>query len=240
MVMADYKPGDWFKQDWYKWQSWSRETFASLANHTKDNMEKYVHKMCQKYRFVVGGHSSSGLTAIQAIQEGMIQADGYLGIDPILERIPCFLWPFPGACEVYDAFELKIPVMVWGFSKDTCKVNQSKGSKLVYNKSDSSMRVLYQIQTDAKDTGHCDFTDTGCPMVCSLTSDKGVVQVERTLVANATRKFTLAVANPSEHFNRTFLKPESSLVEVVSYVNEDVVRQATAEMTAGDSLQCAS
>jgi len=241
MVMADHKPNDLFKQDWYDWQSESRDKFAALANHTKENMAEYVHRMCQTSQFVVGGHSSSGLTAIQAIHYGLIPADGYLGIDPILERIPSFLWPFPGAGAVYDAFELKIPVMIWGFSKDTCKVIQSKGSQLVYNKSDSSMRVLYQIQTNATDTGHCDFTDKGCPSVCTLSSNNETVWVERTLVAEAIRKVALVVADPSHYFNRTFLElSQSSLVTIVSYVNEDVIHQLTVGRTAGQSVQCAN
>jgi hypothetical protein len=212
-VVVDHRPGNPFKHAWSSNDRGPRTRLAQLVNQIHQNIDAFIHNACHSWIMVVGGHSGSGLTALETLQDNLTNftTAAFLGLDPALERLPML---FP-----YTDFSMTLPVLVWGFSCNTCLVTQTRGSQAVYARSRSSHRVLYQFQTNTTNTGHCDFTNQGCAPVCGLSNRSSIVKLR---VAESIRKLVIVLSTPQVGFNRTNLAV-ASRSEVNMYINQDLL-----------------
>jgi len=162
-ILTDFNPGDPFK-------NCHEKDFAQFALAVVQNLTNWIH-VCRgtKPRFVVGGHSASGQSAMGALKhfynnEQQFRPDGFIGLDPFsnftignIKIRPC---PF----DFSHGYE-KLPVTLnIDFERETCWVDPRTSAALVYNNSKKTSRVLIQIKnSESTSINHCSFTDHNCP-----------------------------------------------------------------------------
>lgn len=130
--------------------------------------------------WVVGGHSSGGMSAHNALTSKLIHADATFSADP---------YDFSKTTGVS-----KIPVLYWGFDTTTCFVSIDLAAKAFYTRANSTMRVFHRAATGPNDTcyygimprfGHCSFSDSGCTM-CSVSCSAQLPAFHASVASSAT------------------------------------------------------
>lgn len=162
---------------------------------------------------IVGGHSASGSAAFYGSKFFDFPVAGFLGLDP-----------FPIQRRHHH---LSIPALYWGFSGTTCGVSVSHAAMAAFDVSESGQRVLYQIQNDEKKRpfsgmdcqySHCDFTDSGCFVICPMQCSDAAANDLRHDVAVSLRLFLKAIKDGGRqrsfsrsHFASDDFRMDSSL-----------------------------
>lgn len=148
--------------------------YATLLNNISDQLKSLIPSCdngnstidgySESVPIFLGGHSSSGQAALQALQGNLFHftPGGFFGMDP---------YDISSDTVNYDN-PIYLPTLNWGFTKTTCLVNVDKaamGAYRLFAPASSSNRktlgrVLYSIDNDndSKQIGHCVFTDNGC------------------------------------------------------------------------------
>jgi hypothetical protein len=184
-IMMDPNPGNPIKLN-------QKKRYAKLADQVAEDLTKMIPvcKSQPRFGFILGGHSASGpslVNAIELIKE--FDPAGWLGLDP---------FQFPEkALAPYKALP---GTLNFGFAKTTCMVTIGKAGELGYENSNSSSRVYFQVENKqgfwGKITGapicHCSFTDGGCTAVCAIDETKS--QLVRVTVGKATKQFVASLA----------------------------------------------
>ena len=184
----------------------------------------------------IGGHSSSGQAALEALQGKLFHfiPAGFIGLDP---------FKISSDTVDYNA-PLYLPSLHWGFTKTTCMVDVNEAALGAYHlfapisdsKNKTLGRVLYLIdnEMDSRELGHCVFTDKGCGVesivVCPTIhpiNDNWVYDA----LAHSIQLFLKAVekgvafTKDDFHLNKTFAD------KVFTYVNDEMVKDDKRENT---------
>jgi len=176
-------------------------------------------------KFLIGGHSASGLAALKAAQEGMFNEtsfvpSGFVGLDPyeISKRTMDMNSPLH-----------QFPTLNWGFTDTTCLVQVQKAALGAYHLSSSSSsssgnggRILYSIDNSQNTMMHCVFTDSGCGVaaftVCPTEERYDWVYEG---VAESVHKFLSALKSERPFHKEHFELPETISGSVFLYADND-------------------
>lgn len=184
--------------------------FARVVNAAVYNLKNDV-AICTNPLYFIGGHSGGGKGAINAFQQDNLDFSvaGYVGLDPY-------------QITQTDPIQIDMPSLFWGFNKTTCAVNVSQAAQAGYNKSNSTHRIFYQVQTnhDCELMGgpHCSFTANGCFWMCSGSNFPWI----KSQVAATFHRLANAVI--SQSFDKSQFAIDQS--EVILYANQDMVPES--------------
>jgi hypothetical protein len=186
-IVTDHSPGNPIKLR-------QKERYAKLVNLVAENLSTMI-PVCRsepRFGFIVGGHSASGATAVDAL--GLITKfapAGWLGLDP---------FQFPDDEETLAPYKALAGTLNFGFSKKTCAVSVGQAGKLGYENGNHSSRVLFQVENKpgalngimSSPICHCSFTDGGCLGVCGF--DETQSHLVRVTVGKATKQLVTSLA----------------------------------------------
>jgi hypothetical protein len=196
-IITDPSPGNPIKLG-------QKMIYAKLADLVAENLTTMI-PVCEsqpRFGFIVGGHSASGVSAVNAL--GLITKfapAGWLGLDPFFR--------FPIDENSLASYQVLVGTLIFGFSKTTCLVSIGQAGKRAYENSNSSSRVFFQVENKQGFLGpiagapicHCSFTDGGCatiwtggPGVCGI-ADETQSQLLRITVGKATKQLVASLAS---------------------------------------------
>ena len=203
----------------------SATQYARLINAINARLSKILVPVCSNTtrsntHVVIGGHSSSGQAAFEAMQNDLYTFEplAFFGLDPF-QISPS---------TIHSHHSMPLPSLYWGLTETTCFVNVEKAATGAYRLTDPTMggKVLYSIDNKKdKAVTHCIFTDHGCGMgaivVCPATQSesKWVHQA----VAKSLHNFLLALKDGNEFERKLFELPVTASGEVQLHVNEEVM-----------------
>lgn len=211
VAMVDHAPENPFKL--------CAKRYANLVNALAANTADII-PICNKReqqgpssdqptKFFLGGHSASGMVAIEALDLVDFSPTGMIGLSPF--RITDQMKP------------ILVPTLLWGFSTTTCGVEVGQAADQAYELSSQDQgRVLYQLQNPSGQPSHCVFANYGCIPVCPC-SDSVEYAWIRPAVAESIHRFLQAV--DSSNFTRRSLELSLDRATKQKYlklfVNED-------------------
>jgi len=212
-VLFDHNPGNMVKL--------SGEKYANLYNEFTKDLGTNV-PVCEgkSPKLIAGGHSAGGLAALQAVMNG-VTPDGFIGLDPfeILDTDKGGLRETPAT-----TIDPKLPVLSWGFEKETCFVNLDKAGKKVYELSGGNNRVFFRANNGSNgNIRHCEFTDTGCT-ACRLEETSNVKDV----VAKSIQVFAGSVRRGRVRASDFQFETKTNMIGIDVFVNSDPVKPASA------------
>jgi hypothetical protein len=154
-IATDHAPGSIYQVH--------EEGYAKFADAIASDITNIVPACSRSppIGFIVGGHSSGALAAIQALAYKDFKAFepiGIIGIDP-----------YPGAWigSKQDEPQESIPGMFWGFTHQSCYLYNDLAAKSSYVQISRRNRVLYLADNSKNPrVGHCLFVDGGCVPLC--------------------------------------------------------------------------
>lgn len=188
---------------------------ANDGNHILPRISSTKAKL-----FIVGGHSSSGQAAFEAVQKDLLQFHPFalLGLDPYQISPPHGTAPL-----------LPLPSLFWGFTTTTCFVHVESAARGAYQQSSPEFgRVLYAIDnrpdTIRSHMTHCVFTDHGCGaasiIVCPTQSSFDWVYDS---VAQSVRQFIGALDSEEPFRSELFELPRTTSGDIALHVNDDIL-----------------
>jgi hypothetical protein len=215
-IITDHSPGNPIKLG-------QKMRYAKLADLVAENLSTMIPvcKSQPRFGFIVGGHSASGQTAVNAL--GVITKfapAGWLGLDP---------FRFPNDENVLASYKALPGTLNFGFSKTTCLVSIGQAGKRGYENSNSSSRVFFQVENTQGLLGpiagagicHCSFTDGGC-LACAIEETQS--QLVRVTVGKATKQLVASLA--SDRIRRSdFASISTDGLTFNLAVNEEAVPQ---------------
>jgi hypothetical protein len=222
-VIMDHSPGNPIKLR-------QKMRYAKLADLVAENLTTMI-PVCQaqpRFGFIVGGHSASGATAVDAL--GLITKfapAGWLGLDP---------FRFPNDEKTLVPYKALAGTLNFGLSKTTCMVTIGQAGKRGYENSNSSSRVFFQVESKQGFLGpitgasicHCSFTDGGCTGVCAI--DETQSQLVRVTVGKATKQLVASLAS-GRILRSDFASISTDGLTFNLAVNEEAVSQKKKKAT---------
>lgn len=193
------------------------EQFALLVNNIHNQLEELIPTCVKPGRILFGGHSASGLAALTAWKDGLLDSinlSGFLGLDPY--EID--------AQNLGEDFILDLPGLFWGFTKTTCLVKKSHAAAAAYQFTDDENRVLYTIEnTGGCKITHCVFSDDGCgigPISCSTREEFAWIYDQ---VAKSVHLFLEALEQGTKFTHDLFSLPQEEGPQIHLYVDADTI-----------------
>jgi hypothetical protein len=197
----------------------SAKQYADLLNAIHDQQGNLV-PICKDNQhpaanIVIGGHSSSGQAAFEAVQRDLFHFEplAFFGLDP-----------YQISNTTSNSLPMRLPALYWGLTSTTCFVNVEKAAlgffRLTSTIADRG-RVLYLIENNQSSLTHCVFTDSGCGVgpivVCPTRSTLDWVYES---VAESVHLFLDALIS-NKGFNKDFFELTATLSgKVLLQVNE--------------------
>jgi hypothetical protein len=211
----------------------SATQYATLINAIYKQLEELVPVCAGTKKFIVGGHSSSGQAAFEAVQNNLLQFEpfAFFALDPY-QIIPS-----------RDQAQLQLPALYWGLTSTTCFVNAKSAAMGAYQQSSPEHgRILYAIDNDPRDannsqTTHCVFTDHGCGVASIIVCPtKATFDWVYESVATSLQIFLRALDTNKEFQNEMFKLPTTDSGAVLLHVNEEIsTKGRTAPISEIDS-----
>ena len=149
VVIMDHNPGDMVKTDPNKYRNCALAVKANLISWLSGTGCRAIE------HWILGGHSSGGQAAQNAISSDPTLADAVFSLDPY---------------NCSNAGTINIPAMYWGFNVTTCFVTKEDAAQAAYYHS-MSWRAFYRVKKVytfnpcgyAPKFFHCSFCDLHCP-----------------------------------------------------------------------------
>jgi len=162
------------------------------------NMPTFLRKLSLA-NWYVGGHSASGMAAVEALNKNLfpVNVKEFVGLDPYEYKSNSY-------------YNLHIPSIIWTMKgSTTCMPNAEASGKGFYGGAASANNSCntHQLYTFTDGTGHCVFTNDGCPILgCSESGSISLTASHDENVADSVAKFmtSVVVQNASTPYNNTF------------------------------------
>jgi len=149
VVIMDHNPGDMVKTDATKYRNCALDVQANLLNWLSGTGCTAIG------HWILGGHSSGGQAAQNAISADPTLADAIFSLDPY---------------DCSGAGSVSLPALYWGFNVTTCFVTKEDAARAAYYGSTAG-RAFYRVKRVyswgpcgySPKFFHCSFCDGHCP-----------------------------------------------------------------------------